>query len=135
MLVDRVLAMPAWGGCQRLAESARVSRSLRRRKHRAMLMDDSYQQFIETKSTACAAVGFDPTAFIAPLFPFQLDIVTMACRVGRFCIWADCGMGKTAMQLVWAYQVHQHTGGNVLVLAPLSGTPPYTPWGAMPAVQ
>ena len=83
-------------------------------------MDDSYQQFIETKSTACAAVGFDPTAFIAPLFPFQRDIVTMACRVGRFCIWADCGMGKTAMQLEWAHQVHQYTGGNVLVLAPLA---------------
>jgi len=48
--------------------------------------------------------------------------VTMACRVGKFCIWADCGMGKTAMQLEWAHQVHQETGGNVLVLvlAPLA---------------
>jgi hypothetical protein len=40
----------------------------------------------------------------------------MACRVGKFCIWADCGMGKTAMQLEWAHQVHQHIGANVLVL-------------------
>jgi superfamily II DNA or RNA helicase len=64
--------------------------------------------------------GFDPSDFTAPLFPFQRDIVTMACRVGRFCIWADCGMGKTAMQLEWAAQVCNHTGGNVLILAPLA---------------
>ena len=80
----------------------------------------TYQDFLDQKSTACPAVGFDPDEFTAPLFPFQRDIVTMACRVGRFCIWADCGMGKTAMQLEWAHQVHHHTGGNVLVLAPLA---------------
>jgi hypothetical protein len=80
----------------------------------------TYQDFLDQKSTACPAVGFDPDEFTAPLFPFQRDIVTMACRVGRFCIWADCGMGKTAMQLEWAHQVHQHTGGDVLVLAPLA---------------
>lgn len=80
----------------------------------------TYQDFLDQKSTACPAVGFDPDEFTAPLFPFQRDIVTMACRVGRFCIWADCGMGKTAMQLEWARQVHQRTGGNVLVLAPLA---------------
>ena len=81
---------------------------------------NTYQDFINAKTQAAKAVGFDPVAFMAPLFPFQRDIVTMACRVGRFCIWADCGMGKTAMQLEWAHQVHQYTGGNVLVLAPLA---------------
>jgi hypothetical protein len=80
----------------------------------------NYSAFLASKSTACPPVGFDPQQFTAPLFPFQRDIVTMACRVGRFCIWADCGMGKTAMQLEWASQVCQHTGGNVLVLAPLA---------------
>ena len=80
----------------------------------------NYSAFLASKSTACPPVGFDPSSFTAPLFPFQRDIVTMACRVGRFCIWADCGMGKTAMQLEWASQVHQHTGGNVLILAPLA---------------
>ena len=81
---------------------------------------NTYQDFINAKTQSAKAVGFDPASFIAPLFPFQRDIVTMACRVGRFCIWADCGMGKTAMQLEWAHQVYQHTGGNVLVLAPLA---------------
>jgi hypothetical protein len=49
----------------------------------------SYSDFLKSKSTACPPAGFDPQQFTAPLFPFQRDIVTMACRVGRFCIWAD----------------------------------------------
>ena len=80
----------------------------------------TYTDFLASKSNACPPAGFDPQQFTASLFPFQRDIVTMACRVGRFCIWADCGMGKTAMQLEWAHQVHRHTGGSVLVLAPLA---------------
>lgn len=80
----------------------------------------SYQEFLASKSTACEPTGFDSQDFTAPLFPFQRDIVTMACRVGKFCIWADCGMGKTAMQLEWASQVHRHTNGNVLIIAPLA---------------
>ena len=80
----------------------------------------TYQDFLAGKQRAAAPAGFDPKQFTAPLFPFQRDIVTMACRVGKFCIWADCGMGKTAMQLEWAAQVCQYTGGNVLILAPLA---------------
>jgi len=85
-------------------------------------MDDpsDYDAFLRRKQQTAIPSGFDSGDFIAPLFPFQRDIVTMACRVGKFCIWADCGMGKTAMQLEWAHQVHQHTGGNVLILAPLA---------------
>lgn len=80
----------------------------------------NYESFLETKRHTVAAVGFNPADFTAPLFPFQKDIVTMACRVGRFCIWADCGMGKTAMQLEWASQVCNVTNGSVLILAPLA---------------
>lgn len=80
----------------------------------------NYSAFLDGKRQSVPAVGFDPQPFSAPLFAFQRDIVTMACRVGRFCIWADCGMGKTAMQLEWAHQVQLHTGGRVLVLAPLA---------------
>jgi superfamily II DNA or RNA helicase len=87
---------------------------------RQMIDQRLYQDFLDSKSSACKPAGFDPQQFTASLFPFQRDIVTMACRVGKFCIWADCGMGKTAMQLEWAHQVHLETGGNVLVLAPLA---------------
>jgi hypothetical protein len=40
-------------------------------------------------------------------------------RRGRAAIFADTGLGKTAMQLSWAQQVTNHTGRKVLVLAPL----------------
>lgn len=81
---------------------------------------DGYQEFLRRKALTVEAVGFDPQMFISPLFEFQRDIVALACKLGRFCVWADCGMGKTPMQLEWAHQVTQHSGGRVLVLAPLA---------------
>jgi DNA modification methylase len=80
----------------------------------------SYQDFLQRKRLHVEPVGFAASRFRAPLFPFQRDIVSLACQVGRFCVWADCGMGKTPMQLEWAHQVAMHTGGRVLILAPLS---------------
>lgn len=80
----------------------------------------TYEAFLEAKALRVEPVGFQPDSFTADLFPFQRDIVTLACRLGRFCIWADCGMGKTPMQLEWAHQVATRTGGRVLILAPLA---------------
>lgn len=81
----------------------------------------SYAQFLDQKRLVVHPVGFEAnTDRMAYLFPFQQDIVRLACRLGRFCVWADCGMGKTPMQLEWARQVCEHTGGRVLVLAPLA---------------
>lgn len=54
------------------------------------------------------------------MYDFQKDIVRWALAKGRACIFADCGLGKTLMQLEWAHHVHQNTGENVLILAPLS---------------
>jgi len=54
------------------------------------------------------------------LFDFQKWIVTNALRKGRFSIFADCGLGKTLMQLEWANQVVKETAMPVLILAPLA---------------
>ncbi len=40
-------------------------------------------------------------------------------RRGRAAIFADTGLGKTLMQTSWADAVAKHTGGNVLIFAPL----------------
>ena len=53
-------------------------------------------------------------------FAFQRRIVEWALRCGRAAIFADCGLGKTAMQLAWAQAVCSHTGGRVIVVAPLA---------------
>jgi hypothetical protein len=52
------------------------------------------------------------------LFDYQEFIVRQALEARRFAIWADTGLGKTAMLLEWARQVRDLTGGRVLVLAP-----------------
>lgn len=78
-----------------------------------------YDDFIKTKAVHDTACGFEPANINPALFGFQLDIVEWACRMGRAAIFADTGLGKTAMQIAWAQQVQTHTGGKVLIVAPL----------------
>jgi superfamily II DNA or RNA helicase len=80
----------------------------------------SYQEFIASKNEQFAGVGFDPFPVSCMAFPFQADIVGWATRKGRAAIFADCGLGKTFMQLEWARQVAHHCGLPVLIVAPLS---------------
>jgi len=81
-----------------------------------------YLEFLKTKRIVIPATGIAvPDSEINPrLFDFQKDIVCWALERGRAAIFADCGLGKTPMQLEWANHIHQHTGGNVLILAPLA---------------
>lgn len=79
-----------------------------------------YKAFIESKRFHADPTGFEPDRLNGGLYPFQCDIVAWACRRGKACMFADYGMGKTPMQLAWADQVVRHTGGRVLILAPLA---------------
>lgn len=76
-----------------------------------------YATFLATKRITDQPTGLADVPELAPhLFDFQRDIVAWALRRGRAAIFADCGMGKTPMQLEWA----QHIPGRVLVVAPLA---------------
>lgn len=79
-----------------------------------------YHEFLESKKIAVTPSGFEPASGNTKLFDWQNDIVRWALVKGRACIFADCGLGKTAMQLQWAQQVSEHTGKPVLILAPLA---------------
>ena len=79
-----------------------------------------YEEFLESKRLVQKPCGFEPQDMNEHLFDFQRDIVSWACRKGRAAVFADCGMGKTIMQLSWADQVHKHYGGMVLIVAPLA---------------
>ncbi len=81
-----------------------------------------YQDFLKGKLQTVALSGFcvDPPAINPKLFLFQRDIVRWALRLGKAAIFAECGLGKTFMQLEWAKHVVAHTGGKVLILAPLA---------------
>jgi hypothetical protein len=53
------------------------------------------------------------------LHPWQAELVTWACKVGRAAIWADTGLGKTVMQIEWARLVVKE-GHASLIVAPLA---------------
>lgn len=79
----------------------------------------NYDDFLKNKLINTPASGLDEIPVLNKfLFPFQRDIVEWALRRGRAAIFADCGMGKTIMQLEWADKIP----GQVLILAPLAVT-------------
>lgn len=81
-----------------------------------------YEEFLKQKDYVLESSGFeiDKSELNPMLFEFQKDIVRWALKKGRASIFSGCGTGKTAMQLSWSYQVHKHTGGKILILAPLA---------------
>lgn len=82
--------------------------------------DDGFAEFLDRKTHAGADKGFEPLWVPDFLFDFQEALVEWSIRRGRGAILADCGLGKTPMQLVWAENVRRKTGKPVLVLAPLA---------------
>lgn len=81
---------------------------------------DDYRTFIDRKSQLDGMFGFDPVWMPDFLFDFQKALIEWAIRKGRAAIFADCGLGKTPMQLAWAENVMRKTNKPVLILAPLS---------------
>lgn len=81
-----------------------------------------YIEFLKNKQKKHVTSGFkvelgDLNKY---LFEFQKHIVKRSLEAGKYAIFADCGLGKTLMQLEWANQVTQKTGKPVLILAPLA---------------
>lgn len=79
-----------------------------------------YRAFLEAKSQIAHNQGFEPLWLPDSLFDFQKALTEWAIRKGRAAIFANCGMGKTLMQLVWAENVLRKTGKPVLILTPLA---------------
>src|SRR5574343_817881 len=75
---------------------------------RGGVSDMDYQTFVSGKTHYGAQHGFEPIVMPDMLFPFQMAITTWAIQKGRAGIFADCGLGKTFMQLAWAENVARH---------------------------
>jgi superfamily II DNA or RNA helicase len=75
-----------------------------------------YQSYLESKLMTFPARGIEQMDLSPKLFEFQYDITRWALRKGRAAIFADCGLGKSFMQIEWARNVP----GRVLILAPLA---------------
>jgi hypothetical protein len=50
------------------------------------------------------------------LFEHQAEIVKLALKAKTFAVWADCGLGKTNIQLEFGRQVNSLTNGRSLIL-------------------
>lgn len=81
---------------------------------------NDYLEFLKQKQKTHVLSGFDVDELNPNLFDFQKFIVKRALKAGKYAIFADCGLGKTLMQLEWANQVTRHTNKPVLILAPLA---------------
>lgn len=80
----------------------------------------NYHEFLKSKEITVQSCGFEPKTINPKLFQWQSDIVRWLLLKGKACIFADCGLGKTPMQLQWAQEVSDHTSMPVLILAPLA---------------
>lgn len=81
-----------------------------------------YADFINKKIVTVQDSGFvvEKSHLNNMLFDWQKDIVSWALRKGKSALFEDCGLGKSPQQLDWSRCVCEHTGGNVLILAPLA---------------
>ena len=81
----------------------------------------NYQEWIDVRSSVQGRAGLviEQDAIAPHLFPFQRDLVQWALKKGRSALFADTGLGKTAMQLEWARHVSARMG-RVLILTPLA---------------
>ena len=78
-----------------------------------------YRSFLDTKARLATGSGFH-VDLPDWLYPFQDALVDWTLAQGRAAIFADCGLGKTPMQLAWADAVQRHEGRPVLILTPLA---------------
>ena len=79
-----------------------------------------YDKFLESKKITHKETGFDVKKLNPALFDFQEWIVRKALKLGKYAIFADCGLGKSIMQLEWAFHVEKQTKQPVLIVAPLA---------------
>lgn len=80
----------------------------------------NYADFLDHKMQAGSLDGFEPVFMPDFLFGFQREIVRWSMLKGKSAIFADCGLGKTPIQLVWAENVVRQTNKPVLILTPLA---------------
>jgi superfamily II DNA or RNA helicase len=82
---------------------------------------DAYQ--IEAPARFASVLGLKQTSeslgwlpFPSFLFEHQCEKLKLALAAKRFAVWAECGLGKTLIELEFARQVAHRTGGRVLII-------------------
>lgn len=68
-----------------------------------------YSEFLDAKVHSESKCGFEPVEIPSVLHDVQRVLTEWAIRRGRAAIFADCGLGKSLMELVWADNVFRRT--------------------------
>lgn len=82
-----------------------------------------YRDFLEHKRVRAKQSGFKPVWMPDFLKPFQAYLVDWGIQKGKAAIYADCGLGKGPMALVFLMNVVKHINrrkGKTLLVAPLA---------------
>jgi DNA modification methylase len=82
-------------------------------------MSTPYSEFLGVKRPNIEAKGIEPGPINPLLYPFQQDLVRWACKRGQAAIFADCGLGKSYMQIEWA-RLMLKGRGRCLIVAPIA---------------
>ena len=89
-------------------------------REKRLIQAEEYRAFLRRKAITVQPSGFAVDRINSKLFDFQRDIVRVGLRKGKYNIFADCGLGKTPMQLEWAAHVADRACDPVLIAAPLA---------------
>jgi len=83
-----------------------------------------YSEFLVSKRITDGYCGMpdDDIDIHSMLYDFQRAVTRWALMKGRCAVWADCGLGKTFIELEWAKNVSAYTDKPVLIFAPLAVT-------------
>lgn len=79
-----------------------------------------YTDFIERKSQLETMAGFAPRFVPSCLFDFQQGLLDWSVQKGRCAVLADCGLGKTLIELAWAQNFAERENKPVLIITPLA---------------
>lgn len=80
-----------------------------------------YADFVSSKLSTVPPTGIQGRITLPDgLFPHQQALDMWALRRGRAAIFADTGLGKMRMEIVFAHVVHQHTRMPVMIHTPLA---------------
>lgn len=81
------------------------------------------QDFLKSKHFQMNLSGFDiPDDKLNPMLKdFQRDVVKLALKRGKCCVWEDTGLGKSFQMMEWCHQItDRHPDSKSLILAPLA---------------
>jgi len=79
-----------------------------------------YKKFLDDKAQIGGNYGFNPIFIPDKMFNFQKSLLEWSVKKGRAAIFADCGLGKSFIELAYAQNIVEKTNGNVLLLTPIA---------------